>query len=223
MIHRETSGILSYESIFSSILHYSDALNSKFSSSSQSLFANEGDDTFDFGMWQPSPDMPDIDVQTDEWQLPKVNTTLKAHAPLKPENIPEPQTPVDPQNSVSKPVVPVDAQASFKQVLPCWTRTRMRNLLGSNQLCPRVAPSLIHIVHIVHILSSTPLLLLIGATVNPWRIISILILVFPHWIMSCCALMMLYSWTKSARLLRTQFIKSNTKPAMHQGFCVPFN
>ena len=78
-----------YESIPSSILHYSDALNSKFSSSSQSLFANEGNDTFDFGMRQPSPDMPDIDVQTDEPQLPEVNTTPKAHAPL------EPQAPVD--------------------------------------------------------------------------------------------------------------------------------
>ena len=42
-----------YESIPLSILHYSDALNSKFSSSSPSLFMNEldsRDDTFDFEM-----------------------------------------------------------------------------------------------------------------------------------------------------------------------------
>ena len=42
-----------YESIPSSILHYSDALNSKFLSSSPSLFTNEldsRDDTFDFEM-----------------------------------------------------------------------------------------------------------------------------------------------------------------------------
>ena len=39
--------------------------------------------------------MPDINVQIDELQLPKVNTTQMAHAPLKP------QAPVDARDSVS--------------------------------------------------------------------------------------------------------------------------
>ena len=68
-------------------LHYSDTLNSKFSSSLPSLLANElilGNDIFDFQMQQPSPNMPNINIQPDEPQLPKVNTTLKAHAPFKP-------------------------------------------------------------------------------------------------------------------------------------------
>ena len=107
-----------YESIPLSTLHYN-ALNSKFSSSLWSLFVNElslGNDTFDFGMQQPSPDMPNINVQTDELQLPEVNTTPKAHTPLKPH------APVDAWDSVSiispqapsKPVAPVNAQWSFK-------------------------------------------------------------------------------------------------------------
>ena len=91
-----------YESIPSSILHYSDALNSKFSSSSPSLFTNEldsRDDTFDFEMRQPSPDMPDIDAQTDGL-----------------EDIPEPQAPIDTQDSESVgPQAPVNAQASSEQ------------------------------------------------------------------------------------------------------------
>ena len=91
-----------YESIPSSILHYSDTLNSKFSSSSPSLFTNEldsRDDTFDFKMRQPSPDMPDIDAQTDG-----------------PEDIPEPQAPVNTRDSESVgPQAPIDAQASSEQ------------------------------------------------------------------------------------------------------------
>ena len=70
-----------YESIPSSTLHYGDTLNSKFLSSFPSLFTNEldsRDDMFDFEMRQPSPDMPDIDTQTDG-----------------PEDIPEPQAPID--------------------------------------------------------------------------------------------------------------------------------
>ena len=91
-----------YESIPSSILHYSDALNSKFLSSSPSLFTNElgsGDDTFDFKMWQPSPDMPDIDTQTDG-----------------PEDIPEPQATIDTWDSESVgPQAPVNTQVSSEQ------------------------------------------------------------------------------------------------------------
>ena len=102
-----------YESILLSILHYSDALNSKFSLSSPSLFANElslGEDIFDFNMQQTSPNIPNAEV----------NTTSKALGPLEPEDISKPQSPVDSIGPVgpSKPVTPINTQASSKQASP---------------------------------------------------------------------------------------------------------
>ena len=62
--------------------------------------------------------MPNIDTQTNELQLPEVNATLKAHASLKLEDIPEPQDLIN-QDSVELvgPVTPVDAQASSELVV----------------------------------------------------------------------------------------------------------
>ena len=173
-----------YESIPSSILHYSDALNSKFSSSSPSLFTNEldsRDDTFDFEMRQPSPDMPDIDAQTDG-----------------PEDIPEPQAPVDTQDSESVgPQAPVNAQVSSKQtsfdlgpsILPMLDQNKDQDGELTWKL-PTVPQSNTFLMNIVHTLLLTPLLSSSGVTVELWKINFTLTLVFPCWIMNCHALMM---------------------------------
>ena len=173
-----------YESIPSTILHYNDTLNSKFLSSSPSLFMNElgsGDDTFDFEMWQPSPDIPDIDAQTDE-----------------PEDIPEPQAPVDTQNPESvDPQASVDTQASSKQtsfdlgpsILPMLDQNKDQDgELTWKQ--PTVPQSNTFLMSIVHTLLLEPLLSSSGATVELWKINFTLTLVFPCWIMNCHALMM---------------------------------
>ena len=140
-----------------------------------------GDDTFDFEMWQLSPDMPDINAQTD-----------------KPEDIPEPQTPIDTQDSESVgPQAPIDAQASSEQtsfdlepsVLPMLDQNKNQdgNLLGSNQPHPRTTPFL---MSTIHTLLSTPLLSPSGATVDLWKVNFTLALVFPCWIMNCHSLTM---------------------------------
>ena len=126
------NGWVKVSEICQSILNYSDTLNSEFSSSSPSLFAMElnfGKYTLHFEMWLLSPDMPDINAQTNEPQLPEVPCRCSSFI----------------QGFIF-------LRLSLPSFFPCWTKTRMSQL-GSTQACPRATPFLIYIIHIFSLTS----------------------------------------------------------------------